>query len=308
MPPWHRAVSRPVTNWTWWVRNRAGFGPPAASACSSTRCPIRGYPSTPCCCRAGTGPGRHRSIWLRQRWTVPAAPYARRVVTVCTGAFLAGRAGLLTGRTVATHWSRTQLLQDEFPEATVDPNRLYVRDGTLWSSGGFRRHRPCTSCPGRRRPRRRPRPDRGPPPRSCPGGRPGGQSMAHAVPMWAPRGSTAPVARAQNLIEADPSADHRAAVLAATVGMSERHFARIFAAEIGEPPARYVEGVRVQVAAHPAWHHHRDQTVSSIATWRPGSAYRRRNHALTCSAPFLASLESHRDRVGGTHNDPRRTS
>jgi transcriptional regulator GlxA family with amidase domain len=68
------------------------------------------------------------------------------------------------------------------------------------------------------------------------------------VPMWAPRGSTPPIARAQNLIDANPAADHRAAVLASTVGMSERHFARMFSAEVGEPPARYVERVRLQAA------------------------------------------------------------
>ncbi len=236
------------------------------------------------------------------RWIRAAAPHARRVVTVCTGAFLAGRAGLLSGRTVATHWSRTQLLQDEFPEAIVDPNRLYVRDGNLWSSGGVTagidlalalvdddhdadlaqivaRHLVMSWR------------------------RPGGQSQ-YAVPMWAPRGSTAPVARAQNLIEADPSADHRAAVLAATVGMSERHFARIFAAEVGEPPARYVEGVRVQAARTLLVTE--TQTVSSIAT-RCGFGT-----AETMRRTFLRRLgvppESYRDRFTVTHNDPRRTS
>jgi transcriptional regulator GlxA family with amidase domain len=154
------------------------------------------------------------------------------------------------------------MLKEEFPGAIVDPDRLYLRDGQLWSSGGVMagvdlalalveqdhdaeiaqvvaRHLVLSWR------------------------RPGGQSQ-YAVPLWAPRGSTPPVARAQNLIEADPSGDHRAALLAASVGMSERHFARVFAAEIGEPPARYVEGVRLRAAR--ILLETDDQTLSAIAT------------------------------------------
>ena len=196
------------------------------------------------------------------RWVRAAAPQTRRVATVCTGSFLAGRAGLLDGKQVATHWQRTGMLQAEFPTAKVDPDRLYLQDGDLWSSGGVTagidlalamveqdhtaeiaqlvaRHLVLSWR------------------------RPGGQSQ-YAVPVWAPRGSTPPIARAQNLIDADPSGDHRAAVLAATVGMSERHFARVFSAEVGEPPARYVERVRLQAAR--TLLETDDQTVTAIAT------------------------------------------
>lgn len=69
-------------------------------------------------------------------WIRAVAPQTRRIATVCTGAFLAGRAGLLVQRRVATHWLRTDLLQAKFPTAKVDPDRLYVQDGNLWSSGG----------------------------------------------------------------------------------------------------------------------------------------------------------------------------
>ncbi len=236
------------------------------------------------------------------QWIRRAAPQARRVVTVCTGAFLAGRAGLLAGRTVATHWSRTQLLQDEFPDAVVDPDRLYVRDGSIWSSGGVTagvdlalalvdddhdadlaqlvaRHLVLSWR------------------------RPGGQSQ-YAIPVWAPRGSTPPVSRAQNLIEADPSGDHRATVLAAKVGLSERHFARIFAAEIGEPPARYVEGVRVQAAR--TLLESAEETVASIAS-RCGFGT-----AETMRRTFVRRLglppERYRDRFTVSHHDPRRTT
>ena len=62
--------------------------------------------------------------------------------------------------------------------------------------------------------------------------RPGGQSQ-FAAPVWRHRARDEPVRRAQELIEADPAADHRLGVLARQVAMSERHFLRRFTAEVG---------------------------------------------------------------------------
>ncbi|MEC3980822.1 GlxA family transcriptional regulator [Amycolatopsis sp. H20-H5] len=59
-----------------------------------------------------------------------------RVVSICTGAFALGHAGLLDGKQVTTHWAQTDRLGEFFPGATVLPNVLYVRDGLLYSSGG----------------------------------------------------------------------------------------------------------------------------------------------------------------------------
>lgn len=59
-----------------------------------------------------------------------------RMVSICTGAFALGHAGLLDGRQVATHWYLADQLGEFFPKATVLPNVLYVRDGPLYSSGG----------------------------------------------------------------------------------------------------------------------------------------------------------------------------
>jgi transcriptional regulator GlxA family with amidase domain len=50
------------------------------------------------------------------------------------------------------------------------------------------------------------------------------------------------------MIDAEPGADHRVGVLAQRVGMSERHFTRCFAGEVGTSPARYVTGVRLEAA------------------------------------------------------------
>ena len=69
--------------------------------------------------------------WLRR-----TAPRARRVATVCSGAFLAAEAGLLDGRRVTTHWARASELAADYPAVTVDPDPIYLRDGNVWSSAG----------------------------------------------------------------------------------------------------------------------------------------------------------------------------
>ena len=69
--------------------------------------------------------------WLRSR-----AGRARRVASVCTGAFLLGAAGLLDGRRAVTHWEYCRELQRRFPEVRVDPDPIFIRDGHVWTSAG----------------------------------------------------------------------------------------------------------------------------------------------------------------------------
>ena len=61
---------------------------------------------------------------------------ARRVASVCSGAFVLAAAGLLDGRTATTHWAVASYLADRHPPITVEPDRIYVRDGDVWSSAG----------------------------------------------------------------------------------------------------------------------------------------------------------------------------
>jgi transcriptional regulator GlxA family with amidase domain len=70
-------------------------------------------------------------------WIVAAAPQARRVVTVCTGAFLAAQAGLLDGCRATTHWAYANQLAREFPAINVDPDPIFVRSSpTVWTAAG----------------------------------------------------------------------------------------------------------------------------------------------------------------------------
>jgi transcriptional regulator GlxA family with amidase domain len=70
------------------------------------------------------------------RWLERRAARARRVVSVCTGAFLLGAAGLLEGRRAVTHWGECQALASRHPGAQVLVDPIFVRDGELWTSAG----------------------------------------------------------------------------------------------------------------------------------------------------------------------------
>jgi transcriptional regulator GlxA family with amidase domain len=59
-----------------------------------------------------------------------------RLVSVCSGAFLLAEAGLLDGRRATTHWMYTDLLAARYPDVKVDPNVLYVDEGTIFTSAG----------------------------------------------------------------------------------------------------------------------------------------------------------------------------
>jgi transcriptional regulator GlxA family with amidase domain len=69
-------------------------------------------------------------------WVRKASPKARRVCCVCTGAFIAARAGLLDGRRVTTHWSSAKRLAANYPELQVEQDAMYINDGKFWTSAG----------------------------------------------------------------------------------------------------------------------------------------------------------------------------
>lgn len=71
------------------------------------------------------------------RWLKTSADAGAEIATVCTGAFIAGQAGLLDGRRCTTHWSRTNELAQQFPKARVLTNRLFVSDGPITTSAGI---------------------------------------------------------------------------------------------------------------------------------------------------------------------------
>jgi transcriptional regulator GlxA family with amidase domain len=179
-------------------------------------------------------------------WIRATAPRCRRVATVCSGAFLGAAAGVLTGRRVTTHWARAQELRDTHPELDVDPDPIYIRDGNVWSSAGVTAGIDLSLALVQE--------DLGVDVAQTVARwlvmflhRPGGQSQ-YASPVWVPRAERSTVRAVQDLVEAAPDGDHRLPALAAAAAMSVRHFSRVFTAEVGESPSRFVERTRVEAA------------------------------------------------------------
>ena len=180
------------------------------------------------------------------RWLRGAAGRSRRVASVCTGAFLMARAGLLDGRRATTHWASAAQLAAEYPAVAVEPDRIFVRDGEVWTSAGVTAGMDLAlalveSDHGREA--------------SLEVARwlvlfvrrPGGQSQFSA-PLATQAAEREPLREAQERVLADPRGDCTVETLAASASMSPRNFSRAFAREVGLTPAAWVETVRVERA------------------------------------------------------------
>lgn len=69
-------------------------------------------------------------------WLRDAARSARRVASVCSGAFLLAQTGLLDGKRAATHWAMCDLLKARFPAIDIDRDAIFVKQDSLWTSAG----------------------------------------------------------------------------------------------------------------------------------------------------------------------------
>lgn len=65
------------------------------------------------------------------------AKHARRVASVCSGTYILAAAGLLDGKRATTHWSRSADFSRRFPNVRLDADRIYIKDGKIWSSAGI---------------------------------------------------------------------------------------------------------------------------------------------------------------------------
>lgn len=194
----------------------------------------------------GTGVDRARRDDDLVGWVRTTAARSRRLATVCSGALLAAEAGLLDGRRVTTHWARATQLAAEYPSVVVDPDPIYLHDRGVWTSAGVTAGIDLALALVEE--------DLGTDVSQLIARwlvmflhRPGGQTQ-FATPVWVPRAGRSPVREAQTRVETTPAGDHRVAVLAAGASMSERHFTRVFTAEVGESPSRFVERVRIEAA------------------------------------------------------------
>lgn len=196
-------------------------------------------------------------------WIKAVAATARRVVTVCTGAFLAAEAGLLDGQRVTTHWAFAGRLAREFPAIDVDPDPIFVRSSdNVWTAAGVTAGIDLALSLVED--------DHGTEVAQTVARwlvlylrRPGGQTQ-FAAPVWMPRAKRHSIRAVQEAIEAEPGGEHSIDGLARRAAMSPRHFTRLFTAEVGEAPGQYVERIRTEAARRQL--EETDDTVVAIAT------------------------------------------
>ncbi|MGB9308770.1 MAG: GlxA family transcriptional regulator [Mycobacterium sp.] len=196
-------------------------------------------------------------------WIKAVSGHARRVITVCTGAFLAAGAGLLDGHRATTHWAYAERLAREFPMVDVDPDPIFVRSSeTVWTAAGV--------AAGIDLALSLVEDDYGTEVAQTVARwlvlylrRPGGQTQ-FAAPVWMPRAKRPSIREVQEAIEAEPGGAHSIDDLARRAAMSPRHFTRLFTDEVGEAPGQYVERVRTEAARRQL--EETDDTVVAIAT------------------------------------------
>ena len=174
------------------------------------------------------------------------AASARRVTSVCSGAFLLAAAGLLDGRRATTHWADCELLATDYPLIAVQPDAIYVQDKNVWTSAGVTAGIDLALAlvaddDGRRAAvevarqlvvylRRS-----------------GGQAQFSAV-LAAQSGDHEPVRDVLAWLTENLVQDLSVPALAVRANLSERQFSRLFKAEVGITPAEHVEAVRMEAA------------------------------------------------------------
>jgi len=192
---------------------------------------------------AGTRAPRDPALlaWLRKM-----QKQTRRLCSICTGAFLLADAGLLDGKRATTHWRFVESFARRYPDVAWDPNPIFVQDGSTYTSAGISagmdlalaliaedygsalalnvaRHMVIFLR------------------------RPGSQAQ-FSVALSAQAAERKSLQELQVWIAENVAKDLSVEVLAARAAMSSRNFARVFARELGNTPARYVEQVRIEAA------------------------------------------------------------
>jgi transcriptional regulator GlxA family with amidase domain len=180
-----------------------------------------------------------------QAFVRAAVKSARRVASVCSGAYVLAQAGVLDGKRCTTHWRRTPDFRERYPAALLEPDRIYTRDGKIWTSAGITAgidlalaliaddlgeevaRKSAQELVVYHR-------------------RPGGQSQFSALlDIERTEGRfTELLGWARERLDDELTVE----ALAARSNMSARNFARAFTAETGVTPAKAVERLRLEAA------------------------------------------------------------
>jgi len=169
----------------------------------------------------------------------------RRVAATCLGAFVLAEAGLLDGRRATTHWHRARDLQARFPKVKVEEDRIFIIDGSVWTSAGMTAGIDLALAMVEQ--------DLG---------ADVARAVARQLVVYHRR--TGGQSQFSALLELEPKSDRIQSALAyakrnlhtqLTVGqlaeaarLSPRQFSRVFRAETGQSPAKAVENLRLEAA------------------------------------------------------------
>lgn len=179
-------------------------------------------------------------------WLNKKQDKVQRLGSICTGALILGRAGLLDGGTATTHWAYCERLASSCPDTSVEPDALYVRNGNVYTSAGVTAGMDLALAMVEE--------DWG---RTVALAvarelvmflkRPGGQSQFSTF-LAAQETGTERFRDLQMWILAHLDADLSIPALADRMAMSERNFARSFAREAGQTPGKFVQRARLEAA------------------------------------------------------------
>jgi transcriptional regulator GlxA family with amidase domain len=194
---------------------------------------------------------------------------ARRIASICSGAFLLAEAGLLDGKRATTHWDSTERLERGYPHVKLDAERIFVRDGDIWTSAGISAGIDLALALieddfgqdlGRRVAQQLVVHQR----------RPGGQSQFSALVELG--GRTGRFAELIDWMRVNLAEPLTVECLAERAAMSPRNFARAFTAETGTTPAKAVERMRLQMArsAVEAGHDSLERIAATTGFGNPG--------------------------------------
>lgn len=193
---------------------------------------------------AGAESGEYDESYIR--WIAETARRSRRVASICTGAFVLAAAGLLDGKRAVTHWNFCDRLAKEFPAVRVEPDPIYLRDGSTYTSAGITAgidlclalleedhgHQAALSVARQL---------------VMFLVRPGGQAQySHMLSRQAE--TSEPLRELQVYMLENLQADLSVETLAERMHMSPRHFSRVCLREMKLNPGQFVERLRVEAA------------------------------------------------------------
>ncbi|MFW1676853.1 GlxA family transcriptional regulator [Pontibacter sp. JAM-7] len=177
-------------------------------------------------------------------WIDQQAARVRRLVSICTGAFLLAKLGLLEGKNITTHWAYCTDMQQRFPQLKIESDAIFIKQGSIYTSAGVTAGMDLSLALVEE--------DVGKTIAMSVARklvvfykRPGGQKQFSEFILSQ---SNSHFSALIDWILENLSADLSIEMLAQRANMSPRHFVRKFKQEVGETPAKFVERLRLSQA------------------------------------------------------------